>query len=44
MGCDCSYAKRTNPALDSVSNPYSEVEEISVGNSGHSSCPAYIVY
>ena len=42
-GSDCSGVKRTNPALDSVSDPYS-VHEISVGGSRPSSCPAYTIY
>ena len=44
MCCDCTCAKRTDPMLDSVSDSYSEDEEISVGDSRHSSCPAYTVY
>ena len=44
MGCDFSCAERTDSVLDSVSDLYSEVEEISAGDSGHSSCPAYTVY
>ena len=42
-GGDCSWAKRTNPALDSVSNLYL-IYGISVGDSRPSSCPAYTVY
>ena len=42
-GSDCSRVKRTNPALDSVSGPYS-VHEISVGGSRPSSYPAYTIY
>ena len=42
-GDDCSWAKRTNPTLDSFSDSYS-VHEISVGDSRPSSCPAYTVY
>ena len=37
MGCDCSSVKRTDSVLDSVSDSYSEAEEISVGDSRHSS-------
>jgi len=37
MGSDCSCVKRADPALDSVSDSYSEVEEILVGDSRHSS-------
>ena len=44
VGSDCSCIKRTDSALDSVSNPYSEAEEISVDDSRHSSCPAYTIY
>ena len=44
MDCDCSCAERTDLALDSVSDPYSEVEEILVGDSRHSSCSVYTVY
>ena len=44
MGYNCSCAEKTDPVLDSVSDLYSEAEEISVGDSGHSSCPAYTVY
>ena len=42
-GGDCSWAERTDPVLNSVSNPYS-VCEISVGDSKPSSCPAYTIY
>ena len=41
---DCSYVKRTDSALDSASNSYSKTEEILVGDSRYSSCPAYTVY
>ena len=44
MDSDFSCAKRTDSALDSVSNPYSEAEEISVDDSRYSSCSAYTVY
>ena len=44
MGHDCSSVKRTDPALDSVSDSYSKVEEISVGDSRYSSCSAYTIY
>ena len=42
VGCDW-WAKRTNPALDSASDSYSD-SEISVGDSRSSSCPTYTVY
>ena len=42
-GGDCSWAKRTDPVLDSVSDSYF-IYEISVGDSRPSSCPAYTVY
>ena len=35
------YNSRTKPALVSVSDSYSEDEEISVGDSGSSSSPTY---
>jgi len=38
VGKDCSWAKRTNFVLDSVSNSYSKLK-ISVGTSGLSSSP-----
>jgi len=44
VGSDCSCAEKTDPALDSVSDPYSEAEEILVGDSRYSSCPTYTVY
>ena len=43
IATDCSWAKRTNPVLDLVSDWYSELE-ISVGDSGPSSCSTYTVY
>jgi len=36
-------AKRTDPVLDSASDSYSD-SEISVGDSGLSSCPTYTIY
>ena len=42
VGCDW-WAERTDPVLDSASDSYSELE-ISVGDSGPSSCPTYTVY
>ena len=42
VGCDL-WAERTDPALDLVSNLYSELE-ISVSDSRHSSCPTYTIY
>ena len=44
VGNNWSCVKRTDPVLDSVSNLYSETEEILVGDSRYSSCPAYTVY
>ena len=44
MGHNYSSIKRTNPVLDSVSDSYSKTEEISVGDSKHSSCSAYTIY
>jgi len=41
IGNDC--VERTDPALDSASDSYSK-EEISVGDSKHSSCPTYTIY
>ena len=37
------WAERTDPALNSASDSYSD-SKISVGNSGPSSCPTYTVY
>ena len=37
------YNGKTEPALVSVSDSYSEDEEISVGDSGPSSSPAYTI-
>jgi len=37
------YSGKTEPALVSVSDSYSEDEEISVSDSGSSSSPAYTV-
>ena len=37
------YNGRTEPALVSVSDSYSEDEEISIGDSGPSSSPTYIL-
>ena len=42
VGCDW-WAERTDPALNSTSDSYSELE-ISVGDSRPSSCPTYTVY
>ena len=42
-GGDCSWAERTDSALDLVSDSYS-VREISVGDSRPSSCSAYTIY
>ena len=42
-GSDCSWAERTDPILDLVSDLYS-VHKISVGGSRLSSCPTYTVY
>ena len=44
VGCDCTCAERTDPALDSVSNLYSKAEEISVSDNRPSSCPTYTFY
>jgi len=41
MGSDDVYRGKTEPALVSVSDSYSEDEEISVGDSGSSSSPTY---
>ena len=38
------YNRSTEPVLVLASNSYSEDDEISVGDSRHSSCPAYIIY
>ena len=43
VGDDWFCIERTDPALDSASNSYFE-EEILVGDSRYSSCPAYTVY
>ena len=43
MGGDDIYRGKTEPALVSVSDSYSEDEEISVCDSGSSSSPAYTV-
>ena len=43
IGKDDWWAKRTNPALDSVSDSYSN-NKIFVDNSKHSSCPTYTIY
>ena len=40
---DYSWAERTNSALDSVSDSYSD-DKISIGNSRHSSYSAYTIY
>jgi len=44
VGCDCTCARKTNPVLDSVSDLYSEAEEISVGDSRLFSRLAYTLY
>ena len=44
MGSDYSCTKKTDPALDLVSDLYSEAKEILVGDSRYSSCPTYTVY
>ena len=43
VGKDCSWAERTDSALGSVSDLYSN-SEISVGDSRPFSCPAYTIY
>ena len=43
VGGEEVYSGRTEPALVSVSDSYSEDEEISVCDSGSSSSPAYTV-
>jgi len=43
VGGDDWGAERTDPVLDSASNSYSD-SEISVGDSGPSSCYTYTVY
>ena len=40
---DDMYKSKTEPALVSVSDSYSEDEEISVGDSGPSSSPTYML-
>ena len=42
-GGDDVYNSKTKPVLVSVSDPYSEDEEISVCDSGPSSSPAYTI-
>jgi len=44
VGCNCTCAERTNPALDLVSDSYFKAKEISVGDSRPSSHPAYTHY
>jgi len=43
VGCEDVYSGKTEPALVSVSDSYSEDGEISVCDSGPSSSPAYTV-
>jgi len=43
VGGEDVYSGKTKPALVSVSDSYSEDEEISVSDSGSSSSPAYTV-
>ena len=43
-GCGDVYKGKTEPALVSVSDSYSEDDTISVGDSRYSSYPAYTVY
>ena len=43
VGGEDMYSGKTKPALVSVSDSYSEDEEISVSDSGSSSSPAYTV-
>ena len=42
VGCDW-WAERTDPVLDLASDSYSKLE-ISVGDSGPSSCSTYTIY
>ena len=44
VGGDDVYSGKTEPALVSVSDSYSEDEEISVDDSGSSSSPTYMLY
>ena len=43
-GSDVVYNGSMEPVLVSASDLYSKNEDISVGDSRHSSCPAYTVY
>jgi len=43
VGGDDVYNGRTEPALVSVSDSYSDDEAISISDSRYSSCPAYTV-